>query len=235
MESGKFASYQYIYDNLSRIRAACADIAKKLGVDMPDILAVTKSAESGEVEALVKAFGHKLIGENRTSLFNERYDLFDENERPEMHLIGSLQTNKVKYIAGKTALIHSLDSERLAMEIEKQAAKRDIKMRVLIEINSAREEAKGGILPEDAERFAETVKKHEHIRLAGVMTMGPVLANAEDYRPYFRDTYTIFRSLREKGYFEEKPVLSMGMSDSYKVAIEEGATLVRVGRALFVK
>lgn len=235
MESNEKISYRYIYDNLSRIQASVLSVADRLGVCAPRILAVTKSAEGGEVEALVRDFGHALIGENRTSLFNERYALFEENERPEMHLIGSLQTNKVKYIAGKAALIHSLDSERLAAEIEKQAAKRDIKMRVLIEINSAAEEAKGGILPKDAERFAEAVKKYEHLSLAGVMTMGPVLSSSEDYRPYFRETASIFRSLAEKGYFEGTPVLSMGMSDSYEVAVEEGATLVRVGRALFVK
>ena len=153
-----------------------------------------------------------------------------------MHLIGSLQTNKVKYIAGKTALIHSLDSDRLAMEIEKQAAKRDTQMRVLMEINSAREEAKGGILPEEAERFAEVIAKHPHLVLAGVMTMGPVLENPEGYRPYFRETAAILKRLTDKGYLKEKDaVLSMGMSGSFGVAIEEGATLIRVGRALFVK
>lgn len=235
MESTEKAGYGYIYDNLSRIQEAILGTAGRLGVPAPRILAVTKSAEVGEVEALVRNFGHGLIGENRTSLFNERYALFEEKERPEMHLIGSLQTNKVKYIAGKAALIHSLDSERLAAEIEKQAAKRNIKMRVLIEINSAAEEAKGGISIGEAERFAEAVKKYEHLALSGVMTMGPVLPRAEDYRPYFRETALVFRSLAERGYFEGEPVLSMGMSDSYGVAVEEGATLIRVGRALFVK
>ena len=108
-------------------------------------------------------------------------------------------------------------------------------MRVLIEINSAREEAKGGILPEEAERFADAVKKHEHLSLAGLMTMGPVLEKPEEYRPYFRKTAEAFRMLSERGYFEGEPVLSMGMSGSYEVAAEEGATLIRVGRALFVK
>ncbi len=228
-------NYSYISSNLSRIRENVALSALRLGIPAPEILAVTKSAESAEVEALVRLFGQKMIGENRTSLFCERFDLFSDGERPEMHLIGSLQTNKVKYIAGKTALIHSLDSERLAAEIEKQAAKRDIKIRVLLEINCACEDAKGGVMPKDAERFAETIKSYEHLSLAGVMTMGPVLSSEEEYRPYFRETAKTFRELSDRGYFEGTPVLSMGMSGSYRVAVEEGSTLIRVGRALFVK
>jgi len=235
LETLNSQNYRYIFDNLSRVREDVEKTALRLGVKVPDILAVTKSAESSEVEALVRLFGQRMIGENRTSLFCERFDLFSDTDRPEMHLIGSLQTNKVKYIAGKTALIHSLDSERLAAEIEKQAAKRDVRMRVLLEINCAREEAKGGIMPEDAERFAAALKSYEHLSLSGVMTMGPVLAFEEEYRPFFRETAKIFRDLSDKGYFEGTPVLSMGMSGSYRVAVEEGSTLIRVGRALFVK
>ena len=234
-ENQSAAGYEYIYDNLSRIKESAEETALRLGVRAPLLLAVTKSAGNDEVEALVRFFGQKRIAENRTVLFNERYDLFQDDERPEMHLIGSLQTNKVKYIAGKTALIHSLDSERLAAEIEKQAAKREIKMRVLLEINCAREEAKGGVMPEDAERFVEVIKSFPHLSLAGVMTMGPVLADEEEYRPLFRETAKLFRTLSEKGLLEGEPVLSMGMSDSYRVAIEEGSTMIRIGRALFAK
>jgi len=234
-EGQALQAYQYIGDNLSRIRESCASVALRMGITPPELVAVTKSASNEEVCALVRSFGQSQIAENRTSLFCERYDLFEDEERPVMHLIGQLQTNKVKYIAGKAALIHSLDSERLAAEIEKQAAKRDIVMRVLIEINSAREEAKGGIMPEDAERFAEAVAAYPHISLCGVMTMGPVLADSREYRPYFRETASIFRSLADKKYFAETPILSMGMSGSYEVAIEEGATMIRVGRGLFVQ
>lgn len=229
------SEFTYIGENLARVREECANITDRLGIPMPKILAVTKSAANEEVESLVKEYGQTLIAENRTSLFCERYELFSDLERPEMHLIGQLQTNKVKYIAGKTALIHSLDSERLAAEIEKQAAKRDICMRVLIEINSAAEEAKGGIFPEEAERFAETVLSFPHLSLAGVMTMGPVLAESEAYRPYFRKTAEIFSRLKDIGYLQSDAVLSMGMSGSYPVAVEEGATMIRVGRGLFIK
>ena len=228
--------YAYIGDNLMRIRETCEERAQTLGVPVPTLLAVTKSASADEVRSLVCDFGQTAIAENRTSLFCERYEMFAEEARPEMHLIGSLQTNKVKYIAGKCALIHSLDSERLAAEVEKQAAKREIRMRVLIEINSGREEAKGGVLPDMAYAFAERIKcAYPHVSLAGVMTMAPVCVTSEEYRPYFRETASIFRRLLAEGFFDGDGVLSMGMSGSYETAIEEGATVVRVGRALFAK
>ena len=229
------SEFAYIGENLLRVREDCARIAQRLGVGMPSLLAVTKSATAEEVASLVREHGQAMIAENRTSLFCERYEMFADAERPEMHLIGQLQTNKVKYIAGKTALIHSLDSERLCAEIEKQAARRDIVMRVLIEINSAEEDAKGGIRPADALAFAEAVLSYPHIKLSGVMTMGPVLAEREAYRPYFRETARIYRMLIERGYMGEDAVLSMGMSGSYAVAVEEGANMIRVGRGLFVK
>ncbi len=228
--------YAYIGENLVRIRERCEARASALGLAVPMLLAVTKSATADEVRALVEEFGQAAIAENRTSLFCERYDLFSDEIRPEMHLIGSLQTNKVKYIAGKVALIHSLDSLRLAAEIEKQSVKRGIRTRVLMEINSGREEAKGGLLPEEAERFALAVKtEYPHVALCGIMTMAPICADKEGYRPYFRETAAIFHRLADGDFFEGEPVLSMGMSESYETAIEEGATLIRVGRGLFVK
>ncbi len=226
--------YAYIRDNLMRIRETCETRALRLGISAPLLLAVTKSATAEQVRALVTDFGQDAIAENRTSLFLERYEMFSDGERPEMHLIGSLQTNKVKYIAGKCALIHSLDSLRLAAEIEKQSVKRGISTRVLIEINSGREEAKGGVLPEEAQAFAEQVKRdYPHVSLSGVMTMAPICADKEAYRPFFRETASIFRRLCDDGMLSDEPVLSMGMSDSFETALEEGATVIRVGRALF--
>lgn len=228
--------YAYIGDNLASIREKCASRALSLGVAEPTLLAVTKSATAEEVSALVRDFGQRAIAENRTALFCERYDLFSDEERPEMHLIGSLQTNKVKYIAGKVALVHSLDSLRLAEEIEKQSAKRGVVTRVLLEVNSGREEAKGGVLPEEAEAFAYAVKEgFPHLSLGGVMTMAPVCIDPEDARPFFRETAKLYHRLLDGGVIEGEGVLSMGMSDSFLCAIEEGATLVRIGRALFRK
>ena len=228
-------SFSYIGQNLARIRDICTARAEALGLPVPTLLAVTKSAADEEVRALVKEFGQAAIAENRVQMFSSRYDLFDDASRPEMHVIGSLQTNKVKYIVGKCTLLHSLDSLRLAEEVEKQAAKRNCVLSALIEINSGREEAKGGVLPEEAEAFAEQILSFPHIALRGVMTMAPVLPDKEAYRPYFRETAGIFRRLSERGILGDAPVLSMGMSDSYEVAIEEGATIIRIGRALFRK
>ena len=235
MENTQNVNYSYIGDNLRRIREECASIADRLGVAMPDVAAVTKSATDEEVKALVTEYGQPIIAENRTSMFRDRYALFDDAQRPSMHLIGSLQTNKVKYIIKDCALIHSLDSLRLAAEIERQAQRFGVRARVLVEINSAREEAKGGILPEDADAFLSSLSDLGSIDVVGVMTMGPVLADREEYRPYFRLTADIYRRWCDCGYLGDAPVLSMGMSDSYTVAIEEGATLVRIGRALFRK
>ena len=228
--------YSYIGENLARVSERIALRASSLGVAAPTLLAVTKSAAPEEVRALVTTFGQRAIAENRTSLFCERYDLFSDEERPEIHLIGSLQTNKVKYIAGKVALIHSLDSLRLAAEIEKQSAKREIVTRVLLEVNSGKEEAKGGVMPEEAEAFANAVcEQFPHLSLCGVMTMAPICASAEEVRPYFRETARLYRRLLDTGVICGEGVLSMGMSDSYECAVEEGATVVRIGRALFYR
>lgn len=230
------SSYAYIGENLARIREACASRADALGVPAPRLIAVTKSAEADEVRALVEEFGQTAIAENRTSLFCERYEMFSDDMRPEMHLIGSLQTNKVKYIAGKTALIQSLDSLRLAAEIEKQAAKRDIRIRTLIEINSGREENKGGILPEDAPEFCRSIAALPHLNLVGLMTMAPHVEDPAKYHVYFSETRILAQQIfREILHREEPPVLSMGMSESYREAALEGASVVRVGRQLFRK
>lgn len=228
-------AYGYIGENLLRIKEACAARASSLGLPTPMLLAVTKSASPEEVAALVRTYGQGAIAENRTSLFSERYEMFGEDERPEIHLIGSLQTNKVKTVVGRVTLIHSLDSLRLAAEIEKQSEKRGTVTDVLIEINSGREPAKGGILPEDAQRFADALTSFSHLRVRGLMTMAPICESEEAYRPYFRLTANIHRTLDEQGYYSGTPILSMGMSNSYLPAIEEGATLIRVGRALFAR
>ncbi len=227
--------YTYIKNNLYKVRSLAESAAIRAGVKTPKLIAVTKSASDEEVMALA-GFGIEAIGENRTTLFNSRYDLLkDKFPQIEFHLIGHLQTNKVKYIANKATLIHSLDSLRLASEIEKQGAKHGIKIPVLIEVNSGREEAKSGVFPEDVLSFHESLSGFEHLSICGLMTMAPDFENKEDYRPYFRGTYKTFEAIRAQGGFDtDAPTLSMGMSDSFEVAIEEGATAIRVGRRLFL-
>lgn len=228
-------TWNYIGDNLKRIREACATRALQLGITPPTLIAVTKSATDDQVKALVEQYGQKDIAENRANLFCARHDLFAPEMRPRMHLIGQLQTNKVKYIIGKTCLIHSLDSLHLAAELEKQAARRGIAVDVLLEVNSGREQAKGGILPEAAEEFAACLADYPHVALRGVMTMAPVCERQEDYHPYFKQTAELFHRIKAKGLFAGEGILSMGMSGSYMAALEEGATVIRVGRALFAE
>ena len=173
------------------------------------------------------------IGENRPQELRRRADLLKEaGHRPTLHEIGNLQKNKVKLIAPDVSLIHSLDSLSLAAEIDKQAKKFDRTIDVLVEINSATEEQKGGILPSEAEEFILALGAFPNIRVMGLMTMGPVVDDPEEIRPYFRETKALFDRLNDKSLLKGE-ILSMGMSDSYMVAIEEGATLVRVGRKLF--
>jgi len=153
-----------------------------------------------------------------------------------MHFIGSLQTNKVKYIIDKVALIHSLDSERLAAEIQKQAQKRGIVANVLVEINSGNEENKGGLPVEAVADFCLGLDKYPNIKLRGFMTMAPRCEKKEDYYPYFNRTREVALAvwhdvLLEKG----EPIISMGMSESFEQAIECGSNMVRIGRSLFVK
>ena len=229
--------YAYIRQNVEQVRAILGRAAAAVGRKPPTLIAVTKSALDDEVLALC-ACGIDAIAENRARCFCARRDLLAAHgyDLP-IHLIGSLQTNKVKYVARDAAMIQSLDSLRLAAEIEKQAAKLDRTVDVLIEVNSAGEAAKGGILPEDVLPIhaALTGGAYPHIAVRGLMTMGPVLAIEEGYRPYFRMVRTLFEEIASHDGFTGEPVLSMGMSDSFRVAAEEGATVVRVGRRLFHK
>jgi pyridoxal phosphate enzyme (YggS family) len=226
----------YVEKNLSEVRQEISSICERCGTREPTLIAVTKSASDEEVLELAR-LGVRAIGENRSSLFCARYELL-QNDYPDMqfNFIGHLQTNKVKYIADKVSAIHSLGRIDLAREIDKQAKKRGIKIPVLIEINSGKEEAKSGVMPEQAIEFFESLAPFDSLSVVGVMTMAPDCENEEDYRPYFRLTKRIFDEIKDKGGFAtDTPILSMGMSDSYRVAIEEGSTAVRIGRRLFLK
>ena len=229
------SDFKYIAENLADVRARLAAAAQRAGRPTPTLIAVTKSATDDEVRALL-TFGVDAIAENRPQMFTARAALCDEvGATGEIHLIGNLQTNKVKYVVGRAAMIQSLDSIRLADEIERIAARREVCVPVLIEVNSGREEAKGGLLPEEVPAFAEALAAYPHLLVRGLMTMGPDCEDPEDYRPYFRLVRELAEELSAKGLLPHSPALSMGMSGSYEVATEEGATHVRVGRTLFAK
>ena len=230
-------AYSYIDENVARVRERIREAARMSGRDESEItlMAAIKSADADEINYLHSRLGVKHVGENRVQQLLERYDKLDKTGL-EMHFIGSLQTNKVKYISDKVSLIHSLDSIKLCEEIQKQAKKRGIISRVLVEINSGNEENKGGIDPRNAERFCESIQAFDSVELCGFMTMAPRCEKKSDYYPYFDATREISekiwtKALGRSGY----PIISMGMSESFEPAIECGATLVRVGRTLFAK
>ena len=233
-----FTNFTYIEENLREVRSRLAAAADRAGRPVPRLIAVTKSATDEEVAALLR-LGVDAIAENRPQLFTARRGILAALREEgvalstEIHLIGNLQTNKIKYVIGEAALIQSLDTLRLAEELEKQAARRELTVPVLVEVNSGREAQKGGLMPEDVPAFCEALRGFPHLSVRGLMTMGPDCESPEGYRPYFALTRTLAEGLAAQELLPEAPILSMGMSGSYEVAAEEGATHVRVGRTLF--
>ena len=199
------------------------------------LIAAVKYANINEINYLHNVCGINDIGENRVQQLLERYDeLNKENLR--IHFIGKLQTNKVKYIVDKVDMIHSLDSEKLAAEIDSKCEKIGKRMDVLCEINSGREENKSGVLPEEAESFCKSIIKYKNIKLRGFMTMAPVCEQKEDYTKFFSQTVDLVLDIWHKKLDNIKsPIISMGMSDSFEEAIRSGSTAIRVGRSLFTK
>ncbi len=230
--------YTYLDRNLARVRGELEKACASAGYDpgRVTLMAAIKSADVAEINYLHTVLGVTHVGENRVQQLMERYELLTR-EGLSIHFIGTLQTNKVKYIIDKVDMIQSLDSEKLAREIERQAVRVGRVMDVLIEINSGSEISKSGVAPEEVEAFAHRVVSgdYPHLRLRGFMTMAPKSTEAE-YRVIFGNTRRlcegIWAGLPMCG---EEMVLSMGMSESYVPAVAEGATLVRVGRGLFVK
>ncbi len=227
--------YSYIKKNTEDIRARIKAAAEKAGRDSNEItlLAAVKYTDAESVNYLCRECGVRDIGENRVQQLLERWDSL-EKDGVRVHFIGSLQTNKVKYIADKVCMIHSLDSTRLADEIEKQCAKLGRDMDVLVEINCGREESKTGVMPEEAEALCVYASKLPHLRLRGFMTMAPRCQNKDEYIKYFEETYDLIIDIWTKKLHNiERPFISMGMSDSLDAAVAAGSTCVRVGRGLF--
>lgn len=201
----------------------------------PEITVAIKGAEMDEIEYLVKHHPIKILGENRVQQFLARYEKLKELG-VQIHFIGSLQTNKVKYIIDKVDMICSLDRVELAREIDAQARKKGIVMDVLVEINSGREDSKGGVLPEDLEAFLNEISRFEGINVRGFMTMGAKSEKNSEYLKYFCETYQLVLDiLRKKGHNIYGLILSMGMSDSFVPAAQAGATMVRIGKKMFDK
>ncbi len=225
---------EYVKENYEKLLREIEGYENLLGRRIT-VVAVTKSGSDEELLALVSA-GATDIAENRPTELKRRAELLHSNGySPRFHEIGNLQRNKVKLIISEASLIHSVGKYELAEEISHQATRLGITVPVLIEINSAREPVKGGAMPEEAEELYLRVRALSGLSVRGLMTMGPALENAEDMRPYFRLTKEIFDNIKAKHGYDGEGILSMGMSNSYAVAIEEGSTLIRVGRKLFEK
>ena len=230
-------SFEYIDRNVAGVveKIEKAKLAAGRANDNVMLLAAVKYAEPEEIEYLYRNAGITHVGENRVQQLLAHQEAID-CEGLDFHFIGTLQTNKVKYIIDKVSMIHSLDSLKLAAEIDKQAKKHGIVMDVLVEINSGAEESKSGVLPEELEAFCDAIEAFENINHRGFMTMAPKCEKKEEYLKYFQQTYRqVLDIWTKKRHNISKPIISMGMSDSFEEAIMCGSDIVRVGRGLFIK
>ncbi|HEX9096516.1 MAG TPA: YggS family pyridoxal phosphate-dependent enzyme [Candidatus Dormibacteraeota bacterium] len=215
--------------NLRRVRQAITQSAERVGRDPGEVVlvAVTKTLPVGRIREAI-GLGLKQLGENRVQ---EALPKIEEIGLADLdwHLIGHLQTNKVKFIEGRFRMVQSVDSMALAEALDRRL---ELPLDVLIEVNVAEEPQKTGALPADLPAVARAVNAAQHLRLRGLMTVAPMVADGEQVRPVFRQ----LRSLRDATSQQlgvPLPVLSMGMTDDYPIAVEEGATMLRLGRALF--
>jgi len=217
---------------LAHVRAEIARRQATAGRTEPvTIVAVTKGFGLDAVEAALAA-GLTDVGENRVQEALEKLDT-PAGRRATWHLVGHLQRNKAKHVAGRFALIHSLDSAELADELDKRAggAAHGAKQRVLLQVNVAGEAQKSGCAPADAPRLAQRIAAQPHLALEGLMTIAPFTDDQDVQRRTFRDLRVLRDALQEEGLW--LPTLSMGMSADYGVAVEEGATVIRLGTVLF--
>ncbi|MBQ7312871.1 MAG: YggS family pyridoxal phosphate-dependent enzyme [Clostridia bacterium] len=221
-------------DNYLRVLEKIEAARMRRGTGEPvTLLAASKTMPAEDIAFLARECGLKVCGENFAQEFRDKFDTVSETGC-RMDFIGHLQSNKIKYVAGKAGLIHSLDSVRLASEIDEKCGKLGVVQDVLVEVNIGEEESKTGISSCEMAEFLERISGFEHLNVRGMMTMAPKCTEIEDFRRYFRKSYEIFLDFfAKKSHNIGEPVLSMGMSDSYECAIEEGATIVRVGSSIF--
>lgn len=220
-------------DNYRRIKSDVEETAIKAGRDPKDVrlMCVTKTVEAEYINPVLD-LGADLIGENRVQEFMGKKDNL-HLDHVEKHLIGHLQTNKVKYIAGEVDMIESVDSIKLAKEISKESAKRDITTDILVEVNVGKEESKSGIYIESLEELLCEIAQLDNIRIKGLMTIPPICSDTE-VRKYFAEIHQSFIDIRDKKLDNiDMQILSMGMSGDYEAAILEGSNIVRVGSAIF--
>ena len=218
-------NYNKVKENIEK---ACQNVNRENDVT---IVAVTKTFSEELIKKCIELDIFD-VGENRPLELRDKYEI--HGEQVNWHMIGHLQRNKVKYIIDKVSLIHSLDSVRLAKELNKRAEKNNLVVDCLVQINVVNEDAKFGILKKEVENFLEEIKDLNHIKIVGLMNMAPFYDDSENARSDFRQMKILFNKLKkhESEHYEMKH-LSMGMTNDYVVAVEEGSNMVRIGSAIF--
>ena len=217
---------RYVQEN---IKKACERVGRN--PDEVTLIAVSKTKPLSMIEEAYAA-GMLEFGENKPQELRDKAKLWDAPVH--WHMIGTLQSNKIKYVVGTACMIHSVDSLALALAIEKEAAKKELIMDILLEVNVAEEESKHGFSEEELLSVVKEIAALPHLRLRGLMTVAPYTENAEKNRIYFRKMKELLVDINNKNIDNiSMDSLSMGMSSDYEVAIEEGATMVRVGTGIF--
>lgn len=222
-----------VKENLEQVRKNIENACAKAGRNVSEVTLISVS-KTKPVPMLQEAYdaGSRNFGENKVQEIMDKYEALPSDIR--WHMIGHLQRNKVKYIVDKVYLIHSVDSLRLAEEISAQAEKKQVDVDVLVEVNIAQEESKFGTDRDEAINLVEAISNLPHIHVKGLMTIAPFVENPEDNRKYFRQIKELSVDISRKNIDNiSMDVLSMGMTGDYMVAIEEGATMVRVGTGIF--
>lgn len=220
-------------ENLTKVEENIQKACDKAGRKRSEVTLIAVS-KTKPVEMLQEIYdeGIREFGENKVQEMCEKMELMPQDIK--WNMIGHLQTNKVKYIIGKTSLIHSVDSLKLAEEIQKQAVKHDVTADILVEVNIANEESKFGISKDETIQIVRDIAKLDHLKIKGLMTIAPFVEDPEDNRLYFREIKQLSVDINNQNIDNvSMDVLSMGMTGDYMVAIEEGATMVRVGTGIF--
>lgn len=220
-------------ENLQQVEDRIAQACARAGRDRSEVTLIAVS-KTKPVEMLQEVYdaGIRTFGENKVQEICEKYDKLPSDIK--WHMIGHLQRNKVRQVIDKAALIHSVDSYRLAQEISVQAQKNNLQMPILIEVNIAQEESKFGISADETIQLVEEIAALPNLKIMGLMTIAPYVEDAEENRLYFRQIRQLSVDIKNKNIDNvSMDVLSMGMTGDYEVAIEEGATMVRVGTGIF--
>ena len=222
-----------IKENLREVEEKIAKACERAGRDKSEVTLIAVS-KTKPVEAIREAmeYGAVHFGENKVQEIVDKWETISESLN--WHMIGHLQRNKVKYIVDKVVLIHSVDSLRLAEQIDEEARKKQVIVPILIEVNVAGEESKFGVRPEDTLDLVKQISLLPNVKIMGLMTIAPFVSNPEENRIHFRNLRKLNIDIKSKNIDNVcMDVLSMGMTGDYEVAVEEGATMVRVGTGIF--